>query len=128
MDIISICELVLGIIEVWAFGRLLCYASDLDDKKLELDKQAESLDDREQALKENFLAAAKAEEGERMRAQYCVSESDKLKYTNEPAVDRAAKKHLAMLIANDILKKYPPTESVAEDGKRIFTINIRVKK
>ena len=128
MSFTTICMIIIGVIELWAVGGLLCYASDLDERELELDKQSVSLDEREQALKDHFLDLARAEDDAKMTVKYCVSESDKIKFSTDGLIERAAKKHMALLIANDILKKYPPTMSVTEDGNTVYTLQITVKQ
>ena len=120
--------IVVAVAELWFLAYLLRHESDVLERELELEKKLSELDVREKNVKEDFLALADMDDADKMTVQYCVSESDLIKYNTDEAITRAAKKHLAMTLAHDILHKYAPTEYTTEDGNRVFNLQLKVKQ
>ena len=55
--------------------------------------------------------------------EYCVSESDTEKYSSDEQMEKAIRKHLANVLARDIMKEIP----VCKDGNK-YSYSVKVKQ
>jgi len=60
-----------------------------------------------------------------VKATYCVSESDLIKYDSDEKLMKNVRQRLMFVIGNDIIHKFRP--EVSEDGRK-FTYKLRVKQ
>lgn len=63
-----------------------------------------------------------------IQADYYTSESDSLKYSSDEKMYRAIKSKMAMLIGNDIAKKFEPSILPLGEGKQKYRLVLKVKK
>ena len=61
-------------------------------------------------------------------AYYCTSESDIMKYSSEEKMRSAIRTKLAMIIGNDIVKKFEPSVLKVDKGKEKYSLVIKAKK
>lgn len=63
-----------------------------------------------------------------IQADYCTSDSDYIKYSSQRAMDNAIRSKMAMLIGNDIAKKFEPSVLPLGEGKQKYSLVLKVKK
>lgn len=63
-----------------------------------------------------------------IQADYCTSESDINKYNSQKAMENAIRTKMAMLIGNDIVKKFEPRILPLGEGKQKYSLLLKVKK
>lgn len=63
-----------------------------------------------------------------IQADYCTSDSDLMKYNSDKKLRRAVRSKLAMLIGNDIAKKFEPSVLPLGEGKEKHSLVLKVKK
>ena len=68
------------------------------------------------------------EKYEIVQADYYTSESDIMKYNSGKKMKRAIRSKLAMLIGNDIAKRFEPTTLPLGEGKEKYSLVLKVKK
>lgn len=68
------------------------------------------------------------EKYELIQADYCTSDSDLMKYNSDKKLRRAVRSKLAMLIGNDIAKKFEPSVLPLGEGKEKHSLVLKVKK
>lgn len=68
------------------------------------------------------------EKYEFIQADYYTSESDIMKYNSDKKMKRAIRSKLAMLIGNDIAKRFEPTVLPIGEGKEKYSLVLKVKK
>lgn len=68
------------------------------------------------------------QKGELIQAEYCTSVSDLLKYSSDEKMYCAIKSKMAMLIGNDIAKKFEPSILPLGEGKQKYSLMLKVKK
>lgn len=61
-------------------------------------------------------------------AYYFTSESDMRKYSSEEKMRSAIRTKLAMIIGNDIAKKFEPSVLKVDKGKEKYSLVLKVKK
>ena len=61
-------------------------------------------------------------------AYYCTSGSDIRKYSSEEKMRSAIRTKLAMIIGNDIAKKFEPSVLPLGNGKQKYSLVLKVKK
>lgn len=61
-------------------------------------------------------------------AYYCISESDIMKYSSEEKMRSDIRTKLAMIIGNDIAKKFEPSVLKVDKGKEKYSLVLKVKK
>lgn len=61
-------------------------------------------------------------------AYYFTSESDIMKYSSEEKMRSAIRTKLAMIIGNDIAKKFEPSVLKVDKGKDKYSLVLKVKK
>lgn len=79
---------------------------------------------------EGFREKMKDEEEkyEIISAPYCTSDSDLIKYSSQKAMERAIRSKLAMLLGNEIAKRFEPRVLPLGEGKEKYSLTIKVKK
>ena len=68
------------------------------------------------------------EKYEIVQADYYTSESDIMKYNSDKKMKRAIMSKLAMLIGNDIAKRFEPTVLPLGEWKEKYSLVLKVKK
>lgn len=68
------------------------------------------------------------EKYEFIQADYYTSESDIMKYNSDKKMKRAIRSKLAMLIGNDIAKRFEPNVLPLGEGKEKYSLVLKVKK
>lgn len=63
-----------------------------------------------------------------LSATYCTSDSDLIKYNSQKAMENAIRNKLAMLVGNDLAKRFEPSVLPMGDGKEKYSLTIKVKK
>ena len=63
-----------------------------------------------------------------LSATYCTSDSDLIKYNSQKAMENAIRNKLAMLVGNDLAKRFDPSVLPMGDGKEKYSLTIKVKK
>ena len=63
-----------------------------------------------------------------VHAEYCTSDSDLMKYSTQKAMDAAIKSRLAMLIGNDVVKKFNPSVLPLGEGKEKYSLILKVRE
>ena len=63
-----------------------------------------------------------------VHAEYCTSDSDLMKYSTQKAMESAIKSRLAMLIGNDIVKKFNPSALPLGEGKEKYSLILKVRE
>ena len=61
-------------------------------------------------------------------AHYYISDSDTRKYSSEEKMRSAIRTKLAMIIGNDIVKKFEPSVLKVDRGKEKYSLVLKVKK
>lgn len=111
--------------------------TELDDRKEELDKYSVYLDERanriaadEGTLRNLFTSFKREVDAFHNRdiytASYTETDSDLQKYTTDALMEAHAKKHLAQIITNDLMKQFSVVEDKTEDGRRRFTYKFKI--
>lgn len=79
---------------------------------------------------EGFREKMKEEEEkyEIIQAPYCTSDSDLIKYSSQKAMENAIRSKLAMLLGNEIAKRFEPRVLPLGEGKEKYSLTIKVKK
>lgn len=97
--------------------------------KKELDEQDKSVTYYRSVI-EGF--GQKMEDEERkyeiLSATYCTSDSDLIKYNSQKAMENAIRNKLAMLVGNDLAKRFEPRVLPLGEGKEKYSLTIKVKK
>lgn len=93
-------------------------------------KHAENLVTYYKHIIEGFHKKMKENEEEYslIQADYCTSESDYTKYSSQKAMENAIRSKMAMLIGNDIVKKFEPRILPLGEGKKKYSLVLKVKK
>lgn len=68
------------------------------------------------------------EKYEIIQADYCTSDSDMMKFSSDKKMQRAIRSKLAMLIGNDIAKKFEPSVLPLGEGKEKHSLVLKMKK
>ncbi len=68
------------------------------------------------------------EKYELVQADYCTSDSDYTKYSSQKAMGNAIRSKMAMLIGNEIAKRFEPRVLQLGDGKQEYSLVLKVKK
>ena len=63
-----------------------------------------------------------------VHAEYCTSDSDLMKYSTQKAMDAAIKSRLAMLIGNEMVKKFNPSVLPLGEGKEKYSLILKVRE
>lgn len=63
-----------------------------------------------------------------LSATYCTSDSDLIKYNSQKSMENAIRNKLAMLVGNDLAKRFEPSVLPMGDGKEKYSLTIKVKK
>lgn len=63
-----------------------------------------------------------------IQADYCTSDSDMMKFTTDKKMQRSIRSKLAMLIGNDIAKRFEPSVIPLGEGKEKYSLVVKVKK
>ena len=92
--------------------------------------QAAIISDRVEEILNGFRQSVALNEQsyEIIPAYYCTSESDIMKYSSEEKMRSAIRTKLAMVIGNDIVKKFEPSVLPLGDGKQKYSLVLKVKK
>lgn len=79
---------------------------------------------------EGFREKMKEEEEkyEIISAPYCTSDSDLIKYNSQKAMEHAIRSKLAMLLGNEIAKRFEPRILPLGEGKQKYSLVLKVKK
>jgi hypothetical protein len=79
---------------------------------------------------EGFREKVKEEEEkyEIIQAPYCTSDSDLIKYNSQKAMENAIRNKLAMLLGNEIAKRFEPRVLPLGEGKEKYSLTIKAKK
>lgn len=112
-------------------------ADELDEREEELDKYSVHLDERanrlaadESALRALSLSFRRELDAFHKQglfmASYTETDSDTMRCSDDNALVAHAKKHLAKVITQDIIKRFEMKESRTEDGKRKFTYRFKI--
>ena len=118
---------------MWNFHK----RDELDERSEELDKYSIHLDERANRLaaEENSLRSLSQSFRREIQdfhnrgaytATYTETDSDLLRYTNDALIAANAKKHLAKIIAQDIVKNFKLSVSNTEDGKKRFSYKFKI--
>lgn len=130
-------EIILALLVVAGLFFLARQFRTLDKKKEELDKYAVSLAERASLLTANEKSCDNLmRDFNRMylefknkdiyTASYTETEADTMRYTTDALMAAHARKHLASIIAQDIVKQFKVVESKTEDGRRKFTYKFKI--
>lgn len=63
-----------------------------------------------------------------VHAEYCTSDSDLMKYSTQKAMESAIKSRLAMLIGNEMVKKFNPSVLPLGEGKEKYSLILKVRE
>lgn len=121
--IISLIIAILFVSAICDRNRLIkCLKKELDDK----DKSVTYY----RSVIEGFCQKMEDEERkyEILSATYCTSDSDLIKYNSQKAMENAIRNKLAMLIGNDLAKRFEPHVLPLGEGKEKYSLTIKVKK
>lgn len=79
---------------------------------------------------EGFREKMKDEEEkyEILSAAYCTSDSDLMKYNSDKCMRNVIRNKLAMLLGNEIAKRFEPRVLPLGEGKEKYSLTIKVKK
>lgn len=111
----------------------LCTIYKLDRLIKRLKKE---LDDKDKSVTyyrnviEGFCQKMEDEERkyEILSATYCTSDSDLIKYNSQKAMENAIRNRLAMLVGNDLARRFEPRVLPLGEGKEKYSLTIKVKK
>ena len=122
MTVLFICVLI-------DFACLLVLLREYNKLKTELKKEKDS-GAYYKRIVDGFHDKMKEEEEkyEIIQADYCTSDSDMMKFSNDKKMQRAIRSKLAMLIGNDIAKKFEPSVLPLGEGKEKHSLVLKVKK
>ena len=127
MGFALILSILLMIIGVWLLCYNIKYNASVVKRELEVEKHIVSLDEREAKLKEDFLAIVEMEkQAKEIKCSYVVTDADEMKYDSEATIRSHAVEHLTKTLATDISYKFPPKESVTEDGRKVYSYKLKV--
>ena len=125
---------VLAVIGLAAWTLILRGRKELLDKReVALDAREEVIDNHQKALDadrktliERYREIAPWVNGEAylFAVRYTVTDSDILKYNSDQAIRNIAKNRMGIVIANDLVKKFPNPKELFEDGRRVFEYRI----
>lgn len=112
-------------------------ADELAEREVELDKYSVHLDERANRLAadENALRSLSSSFRRELdafhkqgifTASYTETDSDTIQCGDDYALATHAKKHLAKVITQDIIKRFELKESRTEDGRRRFTYRFKI--
>ena len=68
------------------------------------------------------------EKYELVQARYCTTDSDLMRYNSQKAMENAIRSKMAMLIGNEIAKRFEPRVLPLGEGKEKYSLTIKVKK
>lgn len=114
-----------------SYMAFLAYKRGKQVKKLTEDlKREEILKTYYKHIIEGFHKKMKENEEEYslIQADYCTSDSDYTKYSSQKAMENAIRSKMAMLIGNDIVKKFEPRILPLGEGKQKYSLVLKVKK
>ena len=122
MTVLFICFIV-------EFACCLVLLREYNKLKAEL-KKAKDSEAYYKRIVDGFHEKMKEEEEkyEIIQADYCTSDSDMMKYNSDKKLRRAVRSKLAMLIGNDIAKKFEPSVLPLGEGKEKHSLVLKVKK
>lgn len=63
-----------------------------------------------------------------IQADYCTSDSDYTKYSSQKSMENAIRTKMAMLIGNDVVKKFEPRILPLGEGKKKYSLVLKMKK
>ncbi len=112
-------------------------ADELDEREEELDKHSVYLDERANrlAFEENALRSLSQSFRRELdafhnqgifTASYTETDSDTIQCSDDYALMARAKKHLAKVITQDIIKRFELKESRTEEGRKRFTYRFKI--
>lgn len=112
------------------------YVITLCDRDTRIKRLKKELDDKDKSVTyyrsviEGFCQKMEDEERkyEILSATYCTSDSDLIKYNSQKAMENAIRNKLAMLIGNDLAKRFEPHVLPLGEGKEKYSLTIKVKK
>jgi len=83
-----------------------------------------------QEIFDGFHAKMKKAEGEYelVQVEYYTSDSDVLKYPTIAKMDKAVRSKLALLVGNDLAKKFKPETKLLPNGSTKYSLILKVKK
>lgn len=94
------------------------YSADLDERANRISQEEEDLRVREREFRGLDI----------YMASYTETEADTMKYTTDALIESHARKHIAMTIAQDLLREYKPMEDTTADGRRRFSYKFKIKE
>ena len=94
------------------------YSTDLDERANRISQEEEDLRVREREFRGLDI----------YMASYTETEADTMKYTTDALIESHARKHIAMTIAQDLLREYKPMEDTTADGRRRFSYKFKIKE
>ena len=109
---------------------MLLYASYKQEKELQsLRDEAEAYKVTARELQRLYDESKQPDFSEVLvHAEYCTSDSDLMKYSTQKAMESAIKSRLAMLIANEMVKKFNPSVLPLGEGKEKYSLVLKVRK
>lgn len=111
--------------------------TDLNERQEELDKYSVHLDERANRLAANEKSCENLmrefnkmyldfKQKDIYTASYTETDSDLMKYTTDTLMASHAKKHLARIITQDIIKQFNVVETKTDDGRRKFSYRFKI--
>jgi len=109
---------------------MLLYASYKQEKELQsLREEAEAYKVTARELQRLYDESKLPDFSEVLvHAEYCTSDSDLMKYSSQKAMESAIKSRLAMLIGNEMVKKFNPSILPLGEGKEKYSLVLKVRK
>ena len=129
MTTLFICVLIL--FTCFSYMASLAYKRGKQVKKLTEDlEHTENLVTYYKHIIEGFREKMKEEEEKYslIQADYCTSDSDYTKYSSQKAMENAIRSKMAMLIGNDIVKKFEPRVLPLGEGREKYSLTIKAKR
>lgn len=129
MMIVFISTAVLFLCLIVALLIVFKQQKEIDSLRMRANQSALIADKAEEILNGFRQSVALNEQSyEIIPAYYCTSESDIMKYSSEEKMRSAIRTKLAMVIGNDIVKKFEPSVLPLGDGKQKYSLVLKVKK
>lgn len=111
--------------------------TELNERQEELDKYSVHLDERANRLAANEKSCENLmrefnkmyldfQRNDIYTATYTETDSDLMKYNTDTLMEAHAKKHLARIISQDIIKQFKVVETKTDDGKRRFSYRFKI--
>lgn len=109
---------------------LLLYASYKQERELAaLKEEAEAYKVTAKELQRLYDESKQPDFSEVLvHAEYCTSDSDLMKYSTQKAMESAIKSRLAMLIGNEMVKKFNPSVLPLGEGKEKYSLILKVRE